>query len=149
MSGWDGVPRVPSGRGFRVMPLYPGYRRCADQPGACRFNRMDLPDLPRLGQSARRRKVWPQTFAKNRIIEEHREALRKIAEALLEHETIEGVHIHEILEHGDIRSPIEKIRDNADKGDEEEPDEEKKRKTSDDKPKDGGELATDTAPAPA
>jgi len=28
------VPRVPSGRGFRVRPRYPGYRRCAPQPGA-------------------------------------------------------------------------------------------------------------------
>jgi len=83
------------------------------------------------------------------IIAEHREALRVIAEALLEHETIEGIHVHEILEHGEIRSPIETIRDKANNDDEEEPDEEQTRKKADDKPEDDGELATDTAPAPA
>jgi len=40
------------------------------------------------------------------IILSHRPALDKIAEALLEHETIEGRHVLEILEHGEIRSPI-------------------------------------------
>jgi cell division protease FtsH len=83
------------------------------------------------------------------IIEEHREAMRKIAEALLEHETIEGKHVHEIIEYGEIRSAIETIRDNENKGDEEEAEDEPKRKASADKPDDEGELATDTAPAPA
>jgi cell division protease FtsH len=32
--------------------------------------------------------------------------LDKIAEALLEHETIEGKHVLEILEFGEMRSPI-------------------------------------------
>jgi len=41
-----------------------------------------------------------------KIIGEHRSALDKIAEALLEHETIEGRHVLEILEFGEIRSPI-------------------------------------------
>ena len=40
------------------------------------------------------------------IILSRRPALDKIAEALLEHETIEGRHVLEILEHGEIRSPI-------------------------------------------
>lgn len=40
------------------------------------------------------------------IITERREALEMIAEALLEHETIDGKHVHEILEHGEIRSPV-------------------------------------------
>jgi cell division protease FtsH len=40
------------------------------------------------------------------IILERRTALDKIAEALLEHETIEGRHVLEILEFGEIRSPI-------------------------------------------
>ena len=31
-----------------------------------------------------------------------------LAEALLEHETLEGVHVMEILEHGEIRSPVKK-----------------------------------------
>jgi cell division protease FtsH len=83
------------------------------------------------------------------IIEEHREALRKIAEALLEHETIEGVHVHEIIQYGEIRSPIETIRDKADSGDEEEPEDDPKRKPAKDDPSEEGELATDTAPAPA
>ncbi|WP_438482278.1 ATP-dependent zinc metalloprotease FtsH [Oleiharenicola lentus] len=40
------------------------------------------------------------------IIGEHRAALDKIAGALLEHETIEGRHVLEIVQHGEIRSPI-------------------------------------------
>jgi len=41
-----------------------------------------------------------------RIIEEHRDALVKIAEALLKYETIEGRHVREILETGDIQSEV-------------------------------------------
>ncbi|MDP2136557.1 MAG: cell division protein FtsH, partial [Candidatus Didemnitutus sp.] len=40
------------------------------------------------------------------IIGEHRSVLDKIAQALLEHETIEGRHVLEILQHGEIKSPI-------------------------------------------
>ena len=40
------------------------------------------------------------------IIAKHRAALDKIAEALLENETIEGRHVLEIIEHGEIKSPI-------------------------------------------
>ena len=40
------------------------------------------------------------------ILEDKIDALHASAEALLEHETIEGKHIHEILEHGKILSPI-------------------------------------------
>jgi len=40
------------------------------------------------------------------IIIEKRPALDKIAEALLEFETIDGKHVYEILEHGEIRTPI-------------------------------------------
>ncbi len=40
------------------------------------------------------------------IITKHRPALDKIAEALLEHETIDGKHVLEILQFGEIRSPI-------------------------------------------
>lgn len=43
------------------------------------------------------------------IISARRPALDKIAEALLEHETIEGKHVLEILQHGEIRSPV--VRD--------------------------------------
>lgn len=40
------------------------------------------------------------------IITKHRAALDMIAAALLEHETIEGRHVSEIVEFGEIRSPI-------------------------------------------
>ncbi len=42
------------------------------------------------------------------VIVSKREYLDKIAQALLEHETIEGKHVHEILDHGEIRSPVVK-----------------------------------------
>jgi cell division protease FtsH len=41
-----------------------------------------------------------------KIILDHRSALDKVAGALLEHETIEGKHVLEILKHGDITSPV-------------------------------------------
>ena len=40
------------------------------------------------------------------IITEHRVVLDKIAQALLEYETIEGRHVQEIMEFGEIRSPV-------------------------------------------
>jgi cell division protease FtsH len=40
------------------------------------------------------------------IISTHRPALEKIASALLEHETIDGKHVLEILQFGEIRSPV-------------------------------------------
>ena len=40
------------------------------------------------------------------IISEHRAALDKVAMALIEHETIEGKHVLEILKHGEIQSPV-------------------------------------------
>jgi cell division protease FtsH len=40
------------------------------------------------------------------IVRQHRSALDKIAEALLEHETIDGKHVLEVLQFGEIRSPI-------------------------------------------
>jgi cell division protease FtsH len=50
--------------------------------------------------------VTEQYERATKIITEHRSALDKIAEALLEHETIEGRHVLEILEFGEMRSPI-------------------------------------------
>lgn len=46
-----------------------------------------------------------------KILEEHSDALVTTAEALLKHETIEGVHVEEILEHGHILSDIAKALD--------------------------------------
>jgi cell division protease FtsH len=40
------------------------------------------------------------------ILYERRAAVEKIAAALIEFETLEGKHVLEILEHGEIRSPI-------------------------------------------
>jgi cell division protease FtsH len=40
------------------------------------------------------------------ILTKHREGLDQVAGALLEHETIDGKHVHEILETGAITSPV-------------------------------------------
>ncbi len=45
-----------------------------------------------------------------KILGEHRSALDKIAAALLEHETIEGRHVLEILKEGEIKSPIVMVK---------------------------------------
>lgn len=42
-----------------------------------------------------------------KIISEHAEAHKKIAEALLEYETLDGIHVREILEFGETRTPVE------------------------------------------
>ena len=67
------------------------------------------------------------------ILEENVEALHMSAEALLEHETIEGKHIHEILDHGKIISPIINSANTAMDNEEnsvEEPDQETKESES-------------------
>ena len=50
--------------------------------------------------------VSEQYLRATEILKDHREALEVCAQALLEYETIEGKHVYEILEHGEIRSPI-------------------------------------------
>ena len=53
------------------------------------------------------RKIIAEQYERAKaILTEHRLALEKIAEALLEHETIEGKHVMELLQFGAIRSPI-------------------------------------------
>jgi cell division protease FtsH len=89
-------------------------------------------------------------FARAReIIEAHREALTKIAEALLEHETIEGIHVHEIIEHGEIRTQVETIKDQADSADEEDAEEDAEPAKAEGDDSDEGELSAEAAPAPA
>ncbi|HQU08396.1 MAG TPA: ATP-dependent zinc metalloprotease FtsH [Opitutales bacterium] len=44
------------------------------------------------------------------IVQSRRDALEKMAQALLEFETIEGKHVHEILEFGEMRSPVVRMR---------------------------------------
>jgi len=69
-----------------------------------------------------------------KILEDHIDALHASAEALLEHETIEGKHIHEILEQGKIISPIinssnsseENVDESTDESDQESKKEESK-----------------------
>lgn len=41
------------------------------------------------------------------MIASHADAHRKVAEALLEYETLDAVHVHEILEFGEVRTPVE------------------------------------------
>lgn len=51
------------------------------------------------------------------IITKHLDALDKIASALLEYETIEGKHVHEILKFGEIKTPVVTVKTPHDKGD--------------------------------
>jgi len=81
------------------------------------------------------------------ILKEHRKALDVCAEALLEHETIDGKHVHEILEFGEIRSPIIK-RSIVDPEPEEEAAEDAPKKVAEADDDEGG-LAGDEAPAGA
>ncbi len=71
-------------------------------------------------------KVIDQEYQRaHSIVTEKRAALDKIAEALLEYETIEGKHVMEILEHGEIRSPVYRELPLS-KADEKAPDKDKK-----------------------
>jgi cell division protease FtsH len=45
-----------------------------------------------------------------KIIIEHRPALDRIAEGLLEFETLEGKHVMEIMQYGEIRSPVAPVQ---------------------------------------
>jgi cell division protease FtsH len=53
-----------------------------------------------------RRIVDEQYVRATALLTEHRAALNAVAEALLQHETIEGKHVEEILKHGSIQSPV-------------------------------------------
>lgn len=50
--------------------------------------------------------VQSQYIRGRKIIEEHRKELEVIARALIEFETIEGKHVKEIFEFGEIKSPV-------------------------------------------
>ncbi len=82
------------------------------------------------------------------ILTEKRHALDVIAEALLEHETIDGKHVLEIIEHGEMRSPIVKRVIAVDEPDEEEEPDDKPKKVAKEDDDKGG-LAGEEAPAPA
>ena len=81
-----------------------------------------------------------------KILEDKIDALHASAQALLEHETIEGKHVHEILEHGKIISPIVSSKE-VEKGDaQKETSEESNKKESKEKDLDPG---VEPAGAPA
>ena len=70
-----------------------------------------------------------------KILNDNIDALHKSAEALLEHETIEGKHIHEIIEKGEITSPIIKsipLSKGSNDDEEEEEKSEKQEKSNED-----------------
>ena len=81
------------------------------------------------------------------ILNDKRAALDLCAEALLEHETIDGKHVLEILEFGEIRSPIVK-REAAAEPDAEPQDLPADQPQESDDPQDDG-LAGEQAPAGA
>jgi len=78
------------------------------------------------------------------LITERREALETIAKALLEYETLEGKHVYEIIEFGEIRSPVFKKVETPKAIVNESPDEEKE-KVKEGKKDEG--LGPDTEPA--
>ena len=82
------------------------------------------------------------------ILKDHRAALDTLADALLEHETVEGKHVHEIIEHGEIRSPIIK-RDPAEEDEASAEEDEAAKKKPAEEDEDKGGLAGDEAPAGA
>ena len=81
------------------------------------------------------------------IIHEHRGALQNIAEGLLQYETLEGKHVHEIIENGELLSPVRSMKDviEESKGGEESSDEGDDKKTSSEE----DELGPGTSPAGA
>lgn len=82
------------------------------------------------------------------ILTEKRVALDKTAEALLEYETIEGKHVHEILDHGEIRSPI--VRDAPpEKEADDEPEEEARKEPEREEDRGGLEPGSEPAGMPA
>ncbi|MEK9772371.1 MAG: ATP-dependent zinc metalloprotease FtsH [Opitutae bacterium] len=82
------------------------------------------------------------------ILLENIDALRASANALLEYETIEGKHIHEILEHGKIISEITKSSEQNVENEDTEGEEEQTKETSEKKP-DPLEPGTEAIGAPA
>jgi len=81
------------------------------------------------------------------IISERKDALETIAQSLLEYETIEGKHVMEILEHGEIRSEVihnKLSRDSSEPGGGQE-EKDRKKKQEDE----GGEFGAGPAPAPS
>jgi cell division protease FtsH len=81
------------------------------------------------------------------ILNENRSALDLCAEALLEHETIDGKHVQEIIDFGEIRSPI--IKREAPVVEVEDEAEPESQKPESAKGTGSGDLAGDSSPAGA
>jgi len=83
-----------------------------------------------------------------KILKEKRKELDILGEALLKHETLEGIHVMEILKYGEIRSPI-KLGESGEveKKSEEKEEEEQKEKAT--KPKEDLGPGSEPAGAPA
>jgi len=80
------------------------------------------------------------------ILEEHMDHLHTLADALLEHETVEGKHVHEIMDTGSIQSPVVSIDPATEpKSESDEADDEEKAKEG--KEELGGAPAPASAPA--
>lgn len=91
--------------------------------------------------------VQEQYIRSLQILNEHRAALDTMAEALLEHETIDGKHVDEILEFGEMRSPVITRKPAEPESEPESEEEEPKAKPKEDD--DQGDLAGEEAPAPS
>jgi cell division protease FtsH len=91
--------------------------------------------------------VQEQYIRSLQILNEHRAALDTMAEALLEHETIDGKHVDEILEFGEMRSPVITRQPAEPEPEPESEEEEPKAKPKEDD--DQGDLAGEEAPAPS
>lgn len=83
------------------------------------------------------------------ILKEHREALDILANALLEYETLDGIHVKEILEHGKISSPIVKRQVNESDAESEKDVEPVPDKEGDQESNDKEGFVGDGSPAPA
>ncbi len=73
------------------------------------------------------------------IITEHREKVEQIAEALLEYETIDGSHVGDIIEHGEMKNPPSRPTPPPVPKEEKKVEEKKEKSSDEDLP--GGELA--------
>jgi cell division protease FtsH len=91
--------------------------------------------------------VQEQYLRSLQILNEHRAALDTMAEALLEHETIDGQHVSEILEFGEMRSPVIKRSIAAPEPESDASEEASPPKVKEDDDK--GDLAGEEAPAPS
>ncbi|MDP0496290.1 MAG: ATP-dependent zinc metalloprotease FtsH [Verrucomicrobiota bacterium JB024] len=98
-------------------------------------------DTARMIDREIRRIIQEQYDRAHQIISEHKEAHQKVADALLEYETIEGKHVNEILEFGEMRSPV--ISNSPPPLEKPAPDKEKKKPASDE----GEEMGPTSAPA--